>query len=227
MVLPSSRHLLLGLALLGLVIASPASAVPQAATGATSIYLSSFGTLTDPNGFDLTLTPIDLDSGTAELYQSDLLPSPTVFYGVTAVDLDTLEIFHEGTGLDISQGDLSVLLEDFVVDGDDLTITADFTTADSGLSGTAPIFNLVDCRTTGFCAGLDGTITVDGLGLFLTEAAIGVLAAEFGAENLEGITTETPIGVANSTFQLVPEPSTALLLLVGGLSVATRIRRRR
>ncbi|MEM9173945.1 MAG: PEP-CTERM sorting domain-containing protein [Myxococcota bacterium] len=208
-----------------LSFASTASALPQPATGATSIYLSSFDTLTGALG--LTVTPLGLDTGAAELTTSGLLPSPTVSYGVTAVDLTTVEIFHDGIGLQLSAGPASVVLENFVVDGANLTITADVTTAISAVVATAPVFDLIDCRATpGFCVGLDGTTSADGLGLFLTDTEISVLSGEFGGSALTGVTTATPIGVANSIFTVIPEPSTALLL-GGGLVLLAGQRRPR
>ncbi len=210
------------LAVLGLALgATAASAVPMPATGGTSVYLSSAGALGD---LGLDVEVLGVGAGNAVVGPTPFLPSPTAVFAVTAVDLSTVQIFHDGSGIKLSAGALFVSLENFVINGGVPSITADVSTSRTLASSPVDVFELRDCRSlVGFCTGTDGTTTVDGLGLFLTDDAIGALAGEFGAPALGGIDGDTLIGVANSTF--VPEPSTALL--VGGGLVVLASRRRR
>lgn len=208
-------------ALLCLVGATTASAVPMPATGGTSIYLSSAGAL---DGLGLTVDLIGAPDN-AVLNPTPFLPSPTVTFRITEVDLVTTEIFHDGSGLGLSSGSNFVNLENFVINGGgpSPSISAAVETSLAGFAGIVDVFSLRDCRSlAGFCLGLDGRITVDGLGLFLTPEAVAALEGEFGQGSLGSISTNSVIGVANSTF--IPEPSTALLVGGGLLVLAARRR---
>ena len=195
------------------VLASAQSfAAEEPATGATEIHVTSFGTLTDGLGLTVGLT------GNFQLVEIDTLPSPYVFYEITSVDLDLGRVYHEGVGLELGAGGTTVALENFIVDTGVSAVFADVT-APGLMVADAPVFDVVPCAPDG-CMGLDGTLTVSGLGLNLSETAAGVLSAAFGVDDLTG----TPIGVANSSI-LVPEP--ALLSLLGLGLMATSLRRRR
>lgn len=220
---PIVGSLLVAAAFLAFVPA--ASATPMPATGATSIYFSSLGLLTDRG---LTVTPLGLDTGRAELLTPALLPSPTVLYGITEVDLTTLEIFHEGIGLEFTTGAPTVTLENFIINAAAGTVSADVTAVESGVMTNADVFTLTACAEFAtFCVGADGTTTAAGLGLFLTDTAISVLVGEFGSAPFDGITTATNIGVANTTFTVIPEPSTALLMGLGLAGLAAGGTRRK
>jgi hypothetical protein len=162
---------------------------------------------------------IGMGAGNVDVFQSQFLPSPTIGFRVTEVDPATDQLFHDGSGIGLFLGSSFVTLENFVVNGMVPSISADV----SGLPASVEAFSLQDCRTlVGFCIGTDGTTTVDGLGMFFTEAAISALEDVFGQGALGDITSETLVGVANSTF--VPEPSTALLVGGGLLVLASRRR---
>ncbi len=218
-----ARLVLLGSLFAILLAGAPAAAAPMPATGGTSVYLSSADALA---GLGLTVDVLGVAQGNAVVNPTPFLPSPTVTFKVTAVDAATVQIFHDGSGIELSVGSaLSVKLENFVINGLVPSITADVTALDSGVSATADVFDLRDCRMlVGFCVGTDGTITVDGLGLFLTDTAISVLEGEFGMGALGPVDGDTLIGVANSTF--IPEPSTALLIGGGLIGLASRRRGR-
>ena len=67
------------------------------------------------------------------------------------------------------------------------------------------------CSVVDPCVGLDGTATIDGLELQLTEDAGSLLAADLGIPDLTGAV----VAVANSSFTPIPEPGTALRALTG------------
>jgi len=208
------RQILLALLSLSLFAAAPAAAVPMAASGTTQVYVSAFGTLTGDLG--LSVTPL----GPTEVFQPAGLPSPNLFFPITAFDATEAQIFHDGIGLSLGAGGTTVDLENFVVDADDLVVLDDVTGTSTGFTPGAPVFDVIDCAPAG-CTGLDGVTGVDGLGLLLSDTAAGVLHLEFGVPGLGG----TPIGVANSFLQ-VPEPSVALLFAGGALGLAAARRRR-
>ena len=148
--------------------AASATATPMPATGGTSVYFSSAGALTDL-GLDIEVIGLGTN---ATLEPTPFLPSPTATFAVTAVDLSTVQIFHDGSGLKLSAGMAFVSLENFVINGGVPSITADVSTS-AGAVGAVDVFELRDCRTlAGFCVGTDGTTTVDGLGLFLTQTVV-------------------------------------------------------
>lgn len=190
---------------------SEAAAIP--AGGATEIHVTSFGTLTD--GLGLTVTP----TGNFQLVVIDALPSPFVYYDITSFDAALARVFHEGVGLELAADGVTVALENFIVDAGAGTVFADVT-APGVMAADAPVFDVVPCAPAG-CTGLDGTLTLSGLGLNLSETAAGVLSDAFGVDDLTG----TPIGVANSSI-IVPEPAALGLLLVAFAVVASSRSRR-
>ncbi|MDJ0847175.1 MAG: PEP-CTERM sorting domain-containing protein [Myxococcota bacterium] len=182
--------------------------------GATQIYVSAFGALEDEGA-------IVLPGGTAEVEFIDALPSPFVFYDITSVDEVAEQIFHDGSLLTISANSNSVALSDFLIDVDAGFVLADVASLGTNLMG-APIFALDQfCSLDEPCIGLDGTSTIEGVGLTLTAAAASVLTGELGLPDL----TDAPIGVANSTYTLIPEPGTAALMGLGLLGLARAGRR--
>ncbi len=197
-----SAALVLGLGLL----TSTASATPVGVVnGATQIQVTSFGTLTGPD-FGLTVAP----GGTAVLPPITALVSPIVFYDVTEVDLTTGEVFHQGAQLDISLDGATVALSNFNVNAGEGFVFADVVT--STLSTNAPILKINKvCSLEDPCAGLDGTLSIGGLELTVTDIAASVLSDELGIDDL----TNAAFGVATTTFTPVPEPGTAALLLIG------------
>ncbi|MBW2497389.1 MAG: hypothetical protein JRF61_08975 [Deltaproteobacteria bacterium] len=181
------------------------AAVPiDAVNGATQLNVTSFGTLTDDLGVTVAA------GGTAEVVSIPALPSPIVFYDVTAVDLDTAEIFHVGAVLDLTTTN-TVTLSDFIIDAGQGQVFADVFSPSVDLEAAA-VFNINKaCSVADPCIGLDGTSTIEGLELTLTAAAAGVLETDLEIPNL----TDAKIAVANSSFTLVPEPGTAVLGLTG------------
>ena len=183
--------------------------------GATQLNVTSFGALND---LGVTVTP----GGTAQVVVVDALPSPIVFYDVTSIDLDTSEIFHEGSLLELSTS-ATVSLANFIVDGGAGVVLADVD-APSGMFMDAEIFEVtLACSVATPCEGLDGTLTIEGLELSLTDLAGSLLATDLGIPNLAG----APVAVANSSFTPIPEPGTALLgmfglLLLGSMPRHTR-----
>ena len=196
------------LAAIGLLIGlhGSASATPiGVVNGATQLNVTSFGTLTDDLG--VTVEP----GGTAQVIAIPALPSPIVFYDVTAVDLDpaSTQIFHDGAVLDLTTV-ATVSLSNFLIDA---TVGLVFADVDApSVMGNAAVFAISKaCSVVDPCVGLDGTATIDGLELQLTEAAGGLLAADLEIPDLTGVV----VAVANSSFTPVPEPGTALLALTG------------
>ncbi|MDJ0849296.1 MAG: hypothetical protein QNK04_13055 [Myxococcota bacterium] len=184
-----------------------------AINGATQLNVTSFGTLND---LGVTVTP----GGTAQVVIVDALPSPIVFYDVTSIDLDTSEIFHEGSLLELSTS-ATVSLANFIVDGGAGVVLADVD-APSGMFMDAEIFEVtLACSVATPCEGLDGTLTIEGLELSLTDLAGNLLATDLGIANLAG----APVAVANSSFTPIPEPGTALLGMFGLLLLGWKPRR--
>ena len=184
--------------------------------GATQLNVTSFGTLTDDLG--VTVAP----GGTAQLVVVPSLPSPIVFYDVTAVDLDpaSTQIFHDGSILDLTTA-ATVSLSNFLIDATQSLVFADVLAP--SLEGNAPVFAISKaCSVADPCLGLDGTATIDGLELQLTAAAGGLLADDLDIPDLTG----TVIAVANSSFTPIPEPGTGLLTLMGLALLGVSGRRR-
>jgi hypothetical protein len=172
--------------------------------GSTQLNVTSFGALT---GLGVTVAP----AGTAQVVTVPSLPSPIVFYPVTSVDLDSGEIFHVGAVLDLTTT-ATVSLSDFVVDAGAGLVFANVDRPSDADLMSAAIFSInKSCSVADPCLGLDGTSTISGLELTLTSAAAGILVADLGIADLTGAS----VAVANSSFTLVPEPSTGLLTLTG------------
>ncbi len=213
------RSLLLLVSILAFTfgLATQAWAVPVGViNGATQLNVTSFGTL---NSLGVTVTP----GGTADVVTTGALPSPIVFYDITAVDLDqaSTRIFHDGAVLDLTTTN-TVSLSNFLIDATQGLVFADVVSP--SLTGNAPVFTLAKfCSVADPCAGLDQTATIEGIDLQLTDAAGGLLALDLGIPDLTG----APVAVANSSFTPIPEPGTAVLGFVGlaGLSVVGRRRR--
>lgn len=192
-----------------------ASATPVGVVnGATQLNVTSFDTLTS---LGITLTP----SGTAQVVSLPTLPSPIVFYEVTAVDLDpgSTQIFHVGSVLDLTKDANTVSLSNFLIDATQGLVFADVLA--TGFDANAAVFSISKaCSVADPCAGLDGTATIDGLELQLTAAAAGLLADQLSIADLTG----SVVAVANSSFTPIPEPGTALLMGLGlaGLGAAGR-----
>ncbi|MDJ0785574.1 MAG: hypothetical protein QNK05_02130 [Myxococcota bacterium] len=203
------------LPLLGLMLSTPSFATPVAASGATELYVSSLDTL--EGGLGLTVAPL----GPTSAFQPPTLPSPFLFLPITAFDSVEDQVLHEGVGLSLAAGGNSVALENFIVDRDDLVILADVSVNGGLAASDAPVFDLVDCAVGGGCLGLDGVLSLDGLGLELSSVAADVLFDVFGVPGLE----DTPIGVANVHLLVAAEPS--VLLLGAGLAGLLVFGRRR
>ncbi|MCR9092943.1 MAG: PEP-CTERM sorting domain-containing protein [bacterium] len=195
------------------VFAGAASAAPIGVlNGLTQIDVTSFGTLISP-GFDIQLTP----GGTGEVVFFDGLPSPSVLYDVTSVDLMAGQVFLDGAVLELSRAGTTVELSNFVIDA-----AAGFVLADvlsPGFDVNAQIFAINKaCSLADPCVGLDGTISIGGLELTVTGTAADVLTTELGVGDL----TDVAFGVATTTFTPIPEPGTAALMMLGltGLGLA-------
>lgn len=197
-----------------LLLGSAAQAAPIATiNGETKIYLSSLGTLSD---LGVGVNPM----GTGLILTGGDLPSPFVLYNVTAVDPATQEILHAGSVLELSRGN-TVTLSDFIIDVAQGLVFADV--ASPSLTGPAAVFEIKrTCTFADPCVGLDGTSTIAGLELLLTQGAADVLAADLGLDDLTG----APIGVSNTIYTLIPEPTTAFLTM-SGLFILGHLGRRR
>jgi MYXO-CTERM domain-containing protein len=197
--------------LLLLGTASHATPMPTL-NGATQIQFTAFGALTN---LGVNIIP----GGTAEVFAPSSLPSPFIFYDVTAVDAMTTEIFHAGSVLDFEKGGTTVSFKDFIINETQGLVYADVMSPD--VNGVNAVFEVGGvCSVASPCLGLDGTTTVDGgLELLLTNAGADILKQLGGIPDLMGVA----IGVANTTFT-VPEPGIALfgLMALAGLGVQRR-----
>jgi hypothetical protein len=201
-----------------LSLGNPAGAVPiDTINGATQLNVTSFATL---EGLGVTVAP----GGTAEVVSIPALPSPIVFYDVTSVDTDLRrinQIFHEGSILDLTTSQ-TVRLSDFVINATEGGVFADVS-FDSTIIPLARIFDITaDCTVEVPCFGLDGTLTVEGVELTLSDAAGQLLVDELGIDNLAGVAA----AVATSSFTPVPEPGTVFLGMTGLVMLGAVSRRR-
>lgn len=214
--------LLAAMALSGPLAAKPAAALPMQATGVTELYFSSLELL-ECMGFDIDTI------GDVERFQSSELPSPHYFFPVSSFDPDEAAVAHEGSGLEFSAAGAMLGLENFSVLFESNIVTADVSMGGQTLIG-VEVFSMEDCSVINPCVGFDGVTVFDGFELSLTAAAADAFYGEFGstfmgggfssAQDLVGLT----IGVGNSFVQVVPEPSTALLLGLGLSALGARRR---
>ena len=185
-----------------LLIAACASVFPAHASivtlgGASTTVNLDAGVVGTLVGAGLSLSPL----GTASLSgTSAVFP---ITGGTIDTDLNTAEIFHDGSGLRFQAGGSILDLENFRIDasivpGSESGVLTGDVSGGISASGVA-LFNIGP-----------------GLSLSLTSTAAGALTGVFGLPDLTG----TAIGSAAVDPAAIPEPSTLLLLSSAGLAAA-------
>jgi hypothetical protein len=189
------------------MVVAPAAVSAQALVGVETRVL--FGQL--PDG----ITPGLI--GTASIVPSDGL---FVSFPVTGGVLDGADtiVFHDGSGVTLSDGVSTVGLGDFRIELGPELVFGNVTLNGEAFAGNVPLF------TGPFLANLADLFLIDApvVPLLLTAEAVGALNAVFGTQLPEF----AQIGAVATNLAVVPEPATWGLMILGFGAVGFALRRR-
>lgn len=187
----------------------------------TEILLTSVPALTNAG---LTFAPLGLavmaPDNTSLL---GLAPRFQALLPITGGETSTGDIFHDGSGIRLSNGSFDVDLSDFHLNLFTNTVTGTLAAGGNTFTGVG-LFTVFPCiAALGSCVDGDGSIIVDGLRLDYSDTTAGAIQAMFGVGGLTG----AQFGVAYPDLRAVPEPTAALLVFGGLAGLAVQGRRRR
>jgi hypothetical protein len=95
-------------------------------------------------------------------------------------------IEHDGSGLSLTAGKTTVELTDFVIDPGTSVLTGTVTANGEEAATDAPLFDLDGSTLEPLISNEDGSATLTGTTVLLTEDAAGLLNETFGIEDLTG-----------------------------------------
>ena len=174
------------------------------------------------------LSPTTLSMGTAPATVGSAAVTGvaplTVAFPITGGDLDDAlagRILHEGSGVSLQAGGITLALENFIIDTTDQLILGDASLDGTLLAEDLALFSF-DLSTVTVAALVD--LADPALTLSLTAGAAGALTSVFGAPDLTG----APFGLAATApaFADVPEPGALMLFGLGVVGLAAGQRRR-
>jgi hypothetical protein len=161
---------------------------------------------------------------TASLIGSaSLVPSEGLFvsFPVTGGVLDGAStiVFHDGSGVTLSDGIATVGLSDFRIELGPELVFGNVSLNGDPFAGNVPLF------TGPFLANLSDLFLIDApvVPLLLTAEAVGALNAVFGTE----LPALAQIGTVATNLAVVPEPATWGMMILGFGAVGFALRRRK